>query len=135
MKKLFLDDYRNPIDCVNYMHTRIGKENPIYLEKDWIIVKNYKDFCNYILEYGVPDLVSFDHDLADEHYLVDFTKETLEEYHRWSDREMTGQDCAEWLINYCSLYEQLFPKYYVHSMNPVGTQNIISLIENFKKLK
>ena len=39
--KVFLDDVRNPKDCVTYMHQRIGDKNPIYLE-EWVIAKN----CN-----------------------------------------------------------------------------------------
>lgn len=119
--KLFLDDVRNPSDCVGYMHTRIGKLNPIYLEGDWYIVKNYTQFVQAILKYA-PDIshVSFDHDLADEHY-----SQESQFY-----IEKTGYDCAKWMKEHYNNKGWSYPIMFVHSMNPVGTENIIKL---FKK--
>lgn len=42
--KIFLDDVRIPEDCAKYMYTRIGPENIRYLDKDWVICKNYDEF-------------------------------------------------------------------------------------------
>lgn len=66
--KLFLDDIRNPTECSLYMYKRIGKENLSYLDEDWVVVRNYSEFIGAIFDRGLPNLVSFDHDLAHEHY-------------------------------------------------------------------
>ena len=55
---LFLDDLRNPKDV-------IWVNLP---EVEWTVVRNYDDFVNTIIDKGVPTRISFDHDLADEHY-------------------------------------------------------------------
>lgn len=120
---LFLDDLRSPRQCYNYI------KNEIYLRSDWDIVRNYDQFVNYILNVGIPKVISFDHDLADEHYdtlnETDFT--SLQEYYLFRDREMTGYDCAKWLKEYCDLHEYPLPKILCHSMNPVGKENILKL--------
>ena len=66
MKKLFLDDVRVPFDCAKYM--RPDDLKYMYEDEEWDIVRTYNDFVGYIEHFGVPDLISFDHDLADEHY-------------------------------------------------------------------
>lgn len=63
--KIFLDDIRHPVDCVKYMHTRIGPKNPLYLD-EWLIVRTYDDFKDVIIKNaGNISHVSFDHDLSD----------------------------------------------------------------------
>lgn len=126
--KLFLDDYRQPNVCATYMHLRIGALNPIYLE-DWEVVVNYPEFVKFVTEHaGELEYVSFDHDLADAHYTtmqegdLDYEAET-------ADREKTGWHCAKFLIDHYKEKNLKLPKVIVHSMNPVGTDNIISLFE------
>lgn len=131
--KLFLDDYRNPLDCVTYMQDRIGKKNLIYLERDWVICRNYEVFKNTLRTMGLPDFISFDHDLDDEHLIVGMSKEEWDEYHKKYKREMTGYDCALYLMNYCIDEIEPLPEFAVHSMNIVGAENILSLLNNFKK--
>jgi hypothetical protein len=75
------------------------------------------------LKKGLPEMISLDHDLADIHYL----KPNSDEY-----AEKIGYDCAKWLIEYCMDNYLDLPKFYCHSMNPVGKKNILSLLENFK---
>lgn len=116
---LFLDDIRYPIDAYHY--TR----QDIFLRNDWFIVRNYKQFINRILENGLPDMISFDHDLADQHYLKSNSGEFIEK---------TGYDCAKWLTEYCMDNYLSLPDFFCHSMNPVGKENIESLLKNFKKL-
>lgn len=116
---LFLDDIRYPIEAYHYT------KNDIFLRKDWHIVRNYEQFVNRIVEKGLPEMISFDHDLADIHYL----KPDSDEY-----KEKTGYDCAKWLIEYCMDNFLDVPKFYCHSMNPVGKKNILSLLENYKNL-
>ena len=54
MKKLlWLDDFRNPVDYV------VG-------DYDISWVKKYEQFCTFINENGLPDIICFDHDLGEE---------------------------------------------------------------------
>ena len=48
-------------------------------------------------------------------------------------KEKTGYDCAKWLVNECMIKGVKHPPYIVHSMNPVGKQNIISYVESYNK--
>ena len=130
---LFLDDFRVPTDCVNYMRLRVD-DSAMYSRESWIIVRNYEDFVDYITHNGLPYLISFDHDLADEHYdqslyLTDY--DSLSK----SFKEKTGMDCAKWLVDYCLDNVEKLPKCVVHSMNPVGTQNISSYLKDFEKFQ
>ncbi|UKB78904.1 cyclic-phosphate processing receiver domain-containing protein [Chryseobacterium sp. MEBOG07] len=114
---LFLDDIRYPIEAYHYT------KQDIFLRSGWHIVRNYEQFVNRILEKGLPEMISFDHDLADVHYL----KQDSQEY-----VEKTGYDCAKWLIEYCMDNYLDLPQFYCHSMNPVGKENILSLLKNFR---
>jgi hypothetical protein len=135
--KLFLDDNRNPVHCITYMHLRIGLKNPIYLQNEWVIARNYESFKNTVEEMGLPEFVSFDHDLADEHYGkygADLqSPEGWEEYHTDENREYTGYDCAKWLVNYCMDHKKSIPPFTVHSMNPIGTERIMNYLKNAEK--
>lgn len=134
MKKLFLDDIRQVRDACYYV------VNPkIYWEEDWDIVRNYDEFVQYIEKNGLPDLISFDHDLADEHYEDLFSDPNwsksnddielkYEEY-----REKTGLDCAKWLVEYCRENKLKLPIFFVHSANPVGRRNIEDYLHNAKR--
>ena len=123
--KLFLDDVRFPEDCF-----RINID-PIYEKNEnWIIVRDYCDFISYIKENGIPEFISFDHDLSYEAYLPHNQEGDID---YGSLKEKTGYHCALWLINYCKEKKLRFPNYMVHSMNKEGKKNIIKLIENFKK--
>ena len=114
--KLFLDDIRLPKD-VKWMQMPLGP---------WIIVRSHDEFVKHIVQHGLPSFVSFDHDLGLEHYIVGAPK--YNEY-----KEKTGHDCAKWLVEYCMNNNLEFPEYQVHSMNPIGSTNIRSYIESYKK--
>lgn len=123
-RKLFLDDIRQVKDACNYM------PNPkIYWEGGWDIVRNYSEFVEYLKSKPLPELISFDHDLADIHYEVDFRD--------WKDFsseqlgvEETGMDCAKFLVEHCRELKQDLPTILVHSANPVGRANIKKYLEN-----
>lgn len=121
--RLYLDDFRDPIDSLYY------KGNVIYSE-DWVVVRSYDEFIKYVEEHGTPIAVSFDHDLADVHYektSFDYDDENLEK---------TGYHCAKWLINRCVDNKIEVPAIIlVHSMNPAGTQNIWSLFNTYYKYR
>ena len=120
---LFLDDFRFPKDAGDYMF------NPVYNTVDWIIVRNFYAFISLIQNKGIPEIISFDHDLADIHYkkqIFDYNDET---------KEKTGYHCAKWLIDYCIDNNLDLPKkIYIHSMNPYGSKNIKSLFETYYKV-
>lgn len=120
---VFLDDIRYPKDA--YYYTK----NPIYVEKEWIIVRNYDEFVNDILDNGLSYCYSFDHDLADEHYGSHLKKNIYySEY-----KEKTGFACAQWLVNHCLEHGHKVPRYIIHSMNVPGSINIDSYIKTFLK--
>jgi hypothetical protein len=124
MYKLFLDDIRMPIDVLGYMPA-----HRIYNNPDWVIVKNYDEFIKTVEERGVPKVVSFDHDLADEHYGM---QDNIE-YDFMSEK--TGYHCAKWLIDYCIDHNTDIPELVmIHSMNPAGSKNILSLFVTYRKI-
>ncbi len=130
--KVFLDDYRSPIDCIPYMYKRIGALNPIYKEGDWYVVRNYPAFVKAIDRFkGEITHVSFDHDLAEIHY-IETTKKignVVQMQYSETTSEKTGYDCALWMKNYYAENNIPLPIMFVHSMNPVGTENIINLFK------
>ncbi len=121
MKKLFLDDIRIPKDAIGLIPDNLNK---FYWENDWVIVRDFHQFCNYLQKFGLPDFISFDHDLADEHY-GDFTPVD------W--KEKTGYECAKWLVDFCLENSLKIPNYIVHSANPVGKKNIETYLSNASK--
>jgi hypothetical protein len=129
---LFLDDIRVPLDCCTYMMNR-----DFYQNNEFVIVRDYNEFTNYIETNGLPDIISFDHDLADSHYTPEYLWDDYEKSKAWQDAqvhtEKTGYDCAKWLIDYCIENNLNCPEYTCHSMNPVGKDNIMGVLDNFKK--
>lgn len=122
-KALYLDDVRTPLN------------NPPEGYEPWHIVRNFTEFTEWIGENGLPDYVSFDHDLGHEH---------MEDYYRnqaagiptidyESFTEMTGLDCAKWLVSYCIAANVHLPRLIgVHSHNPIGATNIQSFLNGYK---
>ena len=128
-KRLFLDDIRHNYDALQMLGYVVYKE-------PWDIVRSYDEFVAWIQKNGLPDLISFDHDLADTHYTP---QEYWNDYHKSAEyqaglthTEKTGLDCAKWLVEYCLDNEVKLPKYLVHSANPVGRDNIFYLLRNFE---
>jgi hypothetical protein len=125
-KCLYLDDQRTPTVTL-----------PGY--EPWVIVRNFEEFQNYILGNGIPDLISFDHDLADEHmkdYFDQLARMGWQSPSYDAYREKTGLDCAQWLCQYIESNPSLGWKLnycQVHSHNPVGATNIQGYINGFKK--
>jgi hypothetical protein len=121
---LFLDDMRDP------QTSQFLRDGDFYKRTKWVVVKNYDEFVSYITKNGMPELISFDHDLADEHY---GTHDQLDEIEYLLYEEKTGYHCAKWLIDYCMDNNVEPPRYLVHSMNTAGAINIKYLIENYKR--
>lgn len=131
--KIFLDDYRNPIDCLPYMHQRIGKLNPIYNEREWYTVRNHPAFVEAINKFkGEITHVSFDHDLANGHYHKNMQEGVLNynsEDFNSNEFNKTGYHSAKYLKEVYEKEGLSLPIIFVHSMNPVGTENIINLFK------
>lgn len=80
------------------------------------VVRDIGGAKSWIVEHGIPDFISFDHDLADD------------------DHNTTGYALAKWIVDGVLDGNLEFPagfKYQVHSANPVGRANIVGLLDNF----
>lgn len=93
--KLWIDDCRNPPN------------------DSWIIARTSKQAMDSIKHFGIPNVISFDHDLGGDdtamnvvHFIVN-----------------------EWLNNTINIPKNF--EYFVHSANPVGADNIRGLMNNF----
>ena len=85
-------------------------------DSSWKIAHSSDEAINLIKEHGLPQFISFDHDLG--------------------LKEDGTEDTSMLVINY--LIENHFDEnveYKVHSQNPIGTKNIISKIESWKKAR
>lgn len=93
---LFIDDERFPPDD--------GRE--------WVIVRSSQDAINYVRACGIPDFVSYDHDLGGDD---------------------TSMRFILWLIDsYLDGAIDTFPvNFTIHSQNPIGALNIKGLLEGF----
>lgn len=124
---LFLDDYRNLEDTFEFTHI------PMFLKEEWVIVRSYDEFVKRVTELFkedlFPEMVSFDHDLADVHYNPKIWEKNLD-YDEMEEK--TGFHCAKWLVDFCIKNKLKFPRYFIHSMNPIGARNIFKYIENAK---
>lgn len=130
MKKvlLWLDDCRDPMedDWLNF--SPIGKD----ITTVW--VKSYDEFTKWITENGLPTAICFDHDLGEDVAIGRVKKGMSKRQARILKREtMSGMDCAKWLVEYCYENKQPLPVYNIQSANPVGRENIDSLLKNYIK--
>ena len=116
-KVLWLDDLRDPSQgqFKIWLNLAFGEN----LDVTW--VKDYDEFVKYFKKNEMPYAISFDHDLGNE--LTDHPELN----------EKTGLDCAKWLIEYCMNNAVRLPKYFVHSANPVGRENIQNYLDNYLK--
>jgi hypothetical protein len=132
---IFLDDVRYP-STTNHVQLPTAA---------WTIVRDYKQFVDTIEVYyafhgNLPEFIAFDHDLADEHYrksMYDTDEHYSAYYTNGTFKEKTGYDCAKWLVDFCLKDDRMLdiPDYLVHSMNPIGKKNIISILESYKQHK
>jgi hypothetical protein len=83
------------------------------------VVRNYDQFVQYIATKGVPELVSFDHDLAIEQYPTSENRPGIVIPYE-TFKEKTGLHAARYIIE-----NKLPIKYWmVHSLNVQGRINI-----------
>ena len=110
---LWLDDVREPekyvkktpknVDGQFYKNITYYKNLSEKYKLNFVWVKTYNEFINYIKNNPLPDMVSFDHDLHDI---------------------KKGAACASWLKAYCEENGLKLPKCYAHSGNPCGRKQI-----------
>ncbi|TZF81763.1 hypothetical protein FW774_17045 [Pedobacter sp. BS3] len=93
-------------------NTRLYLDDLRPIPQGFIELRSYKAFVKFISENGLPQFISFDHDLGEE---------------------KSGYDCAKWLVEYCLNTNLPLPKFEVHSQNPVGRENIEKLLYNFRR--
>lgn len=123
---VYLDDVRTPTEQIP------GHE--------WVIVRNYDQFVNYITnlykqQHRLPDHISFDHDLGDQS--MEFYFQNKGSQIRYDEfEEKTGLHCAKWFTAMCDKNEisAKFVYMSVHSHNPIGATNIQQWL-NFWKMK
>jgi hypothetical protein len=85
------------------------------VDNTWVIARNVDDAIWYITNYGMPSFISFDHDLG--------------------PFKQSGMDLAKWLVGYIMDNDVNIDnfEFYVHSQNPVGAENIRSLLNKLKE--
>lgn len=127
MYHLFLDDERKPSQVT-------WVQLPLV---EWTIVRNFEQMTKLVTERGLPATVSFDHDLAEEHYRPSMYAADGHYNQYYGDgtfKEKTGYECAKWLVMYCADRGLAFPTYYVHTLNPIGLENIKSYIKSYQNI-
>jgi len=132
---LFLDDLRLPKDA--WIYPRRDDKKQIITGRslenisgipngNWDIVRTYEQFVDYLEKNGIPDVISFDHDLHVEHinHYHDVTNFIgLVEYGNL--KIPTGKHCAEYLIDKWNEAGRIkTPTCYIHSANQCGAKNI-----------
>lgn len=103
--KMFIDDLR-PLPDTSY-----------------ILARSYDEAINYVKQNGIPNFISFDHDLG-----VDENNNLLP----------SGYDFVKWLVEMDMENIFIFPNdftFFVHSANPVGKTNIETYLNNYLKIK
>jgi hypothetical protein len=85
--------------------------------KNFILAKTYKE-CISLLESNNIDILSLDHDLGDFE----------------NGKEYTGYDVAMYIVEKQENESiNIWPKeIYMHTANPIGRQNMFSLLNNYK---
>jgi len=105
---LFIDDERFPPDD----------------GRAWQIARNLAEVASIIKESGPPGFVSFDHDLGDEEPTgYDIAKKFV----AGDLGELAGTEFERGLLTDFS--------FYVHSQNPIGAENVCSLLDNYLRFR
>ena len=98
MYSLFIDDLRE----LEY----IKPTNP----EEWKIARSSSEAIETVLKFGVPEFISFDHDLG------------------WNDTSMIF---VKWWTEQFPVIP--FPRYMIHSSNPIGAKNLESYMNSFNR--
>lgn len=104
--KMFLDDLRDP-----------GFVWSGHNSADWVVCRSYDQAVAVFQAQGWPSMVSFDHDLGPD--------------------TPTGMDFARFLVDQ-DMNNNEMPngwRFHVHSANPVGSSNIVGLLNGYMQFK
>lgn len=106
-----------------YMFLDDERELPknIPSEQKWIVCRSSEEAKQTVLNHGLPLFISFDHDLGGNDTSMNFVKWLAEEYFNMPNKNPGG--------NYLKI-----PGYIIHSQNPIGSKNIQSYMESWKKI-
>ena len=137
LNNLYLDDIRVPYKSYELFGFHI------YENDNWDIIRCHDDFVTYIETFyeehkQLPNIISLDHDLADEHYSSDMYK-GKEVYDKNYEKftEKTGYDSIKFLVDFImdkQISLKLIPIVVLsHSQNPVGKKNIEMYWKSFIK--
>jgi hypothetical protein len=112
---IFLDDKRKDATIVHNKNRGLGVG--IGRANNWVIARDYFQFIDILKSnFDQIDFISFDHDISS--YDMD-------------EKEMTGKDAAQFLIDYCMDNGKTIPDWFVHSDNTGGNRNIRQLLINY----
>ena len=102
---LWVDDTRNPMedDWMNF--SPIGRNCKV------VWAQSYQEAIDF-LEKEWPDAICLDHDLGEE---------------------KSGYDIAKYIVDRCIDEGKKLPEFASQSANPVGRENIITLLSNYKR--
>ena len=101
MNKLYLDDLR------------------LLPDDSYILARSYDEAVKYVKQNGIPNFISFDHDLGSDN-MGNILKD--------------GYDFAKWLVDMDIENIHKFPddfSFNIHSANPIGRNNINSILNNY----
>lgn len=79
---------------------------------DYVVVRSSNEALTYIKKNGMPSFISFDHDLGGDDTTMVFLRKLV-------DCVWNGDDIP--------------PDFIVHSANPVGSKNIVSFMDSWKR--
>lgn len=103
--RIYLDDIRTPTEEFDF------------------IVRSYDEAIVMIKKYGVPNFISFDHDLGEDANGIVLK---------------SGYDLAKWLVENDLKGSYTLPSdfhYNIHSQNPIGKKNICMLLDGYLRFK
>ena len=91
--------------------------SPLYVDQDgvrvWVVARDLREAKRLCERQGMPSFISFDHDLGPDEDSMMFLK--------WLAYEFFDEA------------RHRVPGYQVHSANPVGSENIVSFMESWKR--
>ena len=81
-------------------------------DRDWLVCRSSQEALNRIVDIGMPSFVSFDHDLGEDDTTMVFLRRLVNEV--WDGKTA-------------------IPDYQIHSANPVGSLNIHSFMDSWRR--
>ena len=130
--QLFLDDVRN-LKAVS-----LYKQNPVYTQDNWVVVRTYEQFIGLVSENFaqglLPSLVSFDHDLVKSHY-VQGVLTNFASFDENKASSPTGWHALAWFLKFHQVNDLALPEILFHSKNNGGVSNMKALLDEYNNFK